>query len=180
MEPSQSCSSRYSSDLEFNFGPNGAGGQSLSAVVNHTPDDPRKFESFLCDMLQGGNKQDQYAYTGSNLRPGASSSGKSNMEDANKELFDPVYQSIEGPEVLARGKSGSVNGRGRQLDSHGHVATSGDITVETSDCRGPTAMLVSDQHHKDAIDVTTPERSEERRVGKECSEPCRSRWSPYH
>ena len=25
-----------------------------------------------------------------------------------------------------------------------------------------------------------PGRSEERRVGKECSEPCRSRWSPYH
>ena len=25
-----------------------------------------------------------------------------------------------------------------------------------------------------------PARSEERRVGKECSEPCRSRWSPYH
>ena len=24
------------------------------------------------------------------------------------------------------------------------------------------------------------DRSEERRVGKECSEPCRSRWSPYH
>ena len=23
-------------------------------------------------------------------------------------------------------------------------------------------------------------RSEERRVGKECGEPCRSRWSPYH
>ena len=28
-----------------------------------------------------------------------------------------------------------------------------------------------------AIDVT---RSEERRVGKECSKQCRSRWSPYH
>ena len=27
---------------------------------------------------------------------------------------------------------------------------------------------------------TYPARSEERRVGKECSEPCRSRWSPYH
>ena len=25
-----------------------------------------------------------------------------------------------------------------------------------------------------------PGRSEERRVGKECSSPCRSRWSPYH
>ena len=24
------------------------------------------------------------------------------------------------------------------------------------------------------------ERSEERRVGKECVQPCRSRWSPYH
>lgn len=26
----------------------------------------------------------------------------------------------------------------------------------------------------------TGRRSEERRVGKECSERCRSRWSPYH
>ena len=26
----------------------------------------------------------------------------------------------------------------------------------------------------------TAERSEERRVGKECSLTCRSRWSPYH
>src|SRR3546814_20740803 len=24
------------------------------------------------------------------------------------------------------------------------------------------------------------QRSEERRVGKECVSPCRSRWSPYH
>ena len=24
------------------------------------------------------------------------------------------------------------------------------------------------------------DRSEERRVGKECCTPCRSRWSPYH
>ena len=28
--------------------------------------------------------------------------------------------------------------------------------------------------------VNVKTRSEERRVGKECSEPCRSRWSPYH
>ena len=35
---------------------------------------------------------------------------------------------------------------------------------------------------KDILDRWTNEgpRSEERRVGKECSEPCRSRWSPYH
>ena len=29
-------------------------------------------------------------------------------------------------------------------------------------------------------DAMAAERSEERRVGKECSELCRSRWSPYH
>ena len=28
--------------------------------------------------------------------------------------------------------------------------------------------------------ATVGTRSEERRVGKECSSPCRSRWSPYH
>src|SRR3546814_3662997 len=28
--------------------------------------------------------------------------------------------------------------------------------------------------------LTTPERSEERRVGKECVSTCRSRWAPYH
>ena len=27
---------------------------------------------------------------------------------------------------------------------------------------------------------TVPGRSEERRVGKECTSVCRSRWSPYH
>ena len=30
------------------------------------------------------------------------------------------------------------------------------------------------------IDGMYPDRSEERRVGKECSYGCRSRWSPYH
>ena len=28
--------------------------------------------------------------------------------------------------------------------------------------------------------MLTPGRSEERRVGKECTIQCRSRWSPYH
>ena len=35
--------------------------------------------------------------------------------------------------------------------------------------------------NKGAVDLGVLEsRSEERRVGKECSELCRSRWSPYH
>src|SRR3546814_12651825 len=30
------------------------------------------------------------------------------------------------------------------------------------------------------ISLVSPQRSEERRVGKECVSTCRSRWSPYH
>src|SRR3546814_20413546 len=30
------------------------------------------------------------------------------------------------------------------------------------------------------VDDDAADRSEERRVGKECVSPCRSRWSPYH
>src|SRR3546814_9578024 len=30
------------------------------------------------------------------------------------------------------------------------------------------------------LSLGAPERSEERRVGKECVSTCRSRWSPYH
>src|SRR3546814_13421789 len=32
----------------------------------------------------------------------------------------------------------------------------------------------------DHLDALLGERSEERRVGKECVSTCRSRWSPYH
>ena len=36
---------------------------------------------------------------------------------------------------------------------------------------------ISDEAESSKVRI---QRSEERRVGKECSEPCRSRWSPYH
>src|SRR3546814_12377514 len=37
-----------------------------------------------------------------------------------------------------------------------------------------------DVGHVKSIYGRDPERSEERRVGKECVSTCRSRWSPYH
>ena len=43
--------------------------------------------------------------------------------------------------------------------------------------RGHEVLIVSSD--KDFAQVVG-ERSEERRVGKECRMPCRSRWSPYH
>src|SRR3546814_15536431 len=42
----------------------------------------------------------------------------------------------------------------------------------------PTGLRPARQHaaaHQEFVD-----RSEERRVGKECVSTCRSRWSPYH
>ena len=40
--------------------------------------------------------------------------------------------------------------------------------------------LVEGEDPLAGFDATAAGRSEERRVGKECSELCRSRWSPYH
>ena len=41
-----------------------------------------------------------------------------------------------------------------------------------------TAIVSTADLSPPALDALA--RSEERRVGKECIEPCRSRWSPYH
>src|SRR3546814_15387170 len=35
-------------------------------------------------------------------------------------------------------------------------------------------------HHRRFMPELREQRSEERRVGKECVSTCRSRWSPYH
>ena len=40
--------------------------------------------------------------------------------------------------------------------------------------------IVSKGQHPPAKRFNAGQRSEERRVGKECEVPCRSRWSPYH
>src|SRR3546814_2026954 len=45
--------------------------------------------------------------------------------------------------------------------------------VRNADRRRTVARRVGQQHRR-------LERSEERRVGKECVSTCRSRWSPYH
>ena len=72
------------------------------------------------------------------------------------------------------------------------VGKDGVITVEESQTFGMELALVEgmrfDKGYISPYFVTDPERmeavlderSEERRVGKECSLPCRSRWSPYH
>ena len=41
-------------------------------------------------------------------------------------------------------------------------------------------MVALDEAHLLNLSVARHWRSEERRVGKECTMTCRSRWSPYH
>jgi hypothetical protein len=46
--------------------------------------------------------------------------------------------------------------------------------------RGMNMALRSYEHFEAGGGRINLERSEERRVGKECRRLCRSRWSPYH
>ena len=60
------------------------------------------------------------------------------------------------------------------------VGERGDVEVA---CQLGDLRFGMGEQHQDylaAIEAVCAERSEERRVGKECSLPCRSRWSPYH
>src|SRR3546814_14592576 len=50
--------------------------------------------------------------------------------------------------------------------------------IATLGARAGNVGLVFDQFARRVI-LTVPQRSEERRVGKECVSTCRSRWSPY-
>src|SRR3546814_17383269 len=43
-----------------------------------------------------------------------------------------------------------------------------------------TRLLQDRKGRVTGVEVRSPERSEERRVGKECVSKCRSRWSPVH
>ena len=56
-----------------------------------------------------------------------------------------------------------------------HIETPANPTIQCVDIEEIT--LLAKQHN---ILVSVDNRSEERRVGKECSRTCRSRWSPYH
>src|SRR3546814_14545561 len=58
--------------------------------------------------------------------------------------------------------------------------------IRLEDVRAIRTMAVGSPNATDENFVLTRDqsivdlRSEERRVGKECGSPCRSRWSPYH
>src|SRR3546814_13428652 len=67
----------------------------------------------------------------------------------------------------------------------GSIAAASRVTVtyDGADMSRPAEiarMVKAAEAEFGAIDVLVNNRSEERRVGKECVSTCRSRWSPYH
>src|SRR3546814_12568043 len=62
------------------------------------------------------------------------------------------------------------------IDTGGSYSPDGSRIVFESDRSGGQQLYVMDANGGNQRRI----RSEERRVGKECVSPCRSRWSPYH
>src|SRR3546814_9689402 len=78
---------------------------------------------------------------------------------------DPAYISTTNPEGWGIGTTNAVT------YAYNPVAVN-PLSLGTSNY----AKLIGNAF----VDVKIAERSEERRVGKECVSTCRSRWSPYH
>src|SRR3546814_12205729 len=77
---------------------------------------------------------------------------------------------VDGDMSLAQGSFGFFAGNtlGAQINQH-------DVAFGTARYDAQAALDQSTCQHVGVLD-----RSEERRVGKECVRTCRSRWSPYH
>src|SRR3546814_4559993 len=62
------------------------------------------------------------------------------------------------------------------------ASMAGPLTLRCAEGNGRPWTLKQDQGDDDGNVAfrSLPDRSEERRVGKECVSTCRSRWSPYH
>src|SRR3546814_3591392 len=65
-------------------------------------------------------------------------------------------------------------------DLHLHVAHRAAAVDDRAIAHRAVAMRVGRAGKQGFLHQIGQNRSEERRVGKECVSPCRSRWSPYH
>src|SRR3546814_12028676 len=71
-------------------------------------------------------------------------------------------------------------GDARSLAIHPASTTHSQLTPEEQLATGVTDNYVRLSVGLEHIDDLLADRSEERRVGKECVRTCRSRWSPSH
>ena len=109
-----------------------------------------------------------------------------------------VYQEFsENNRILKERQYTEFTQQSRKLHSHNFYeltfVLSGQLTMRIEDeniiyNQGDCCICNRNIHHMELMEQDTEivlflikeERSEERRVGKECVSTCRSRWSPYH
>src|SRR3546814_3353652 len=100
---------------------------------------------------------------------------------ADTGFADRATRDDRGPEVEAV----EAHGRGADEDRHRLAVFIAQRVVEVEAGVADEGLLLRCHaqcaHRVDALwrDGSDVERSEERRVGKECVSTCRSRWSPY-
>ena len=70
--------------------------------------------------------------------------------------------------------------RARIRQRHGDIAEAPPPAEVQSAIDGIVELLAGKPNDLADIVLDLDGRSEERRVGKECEDLCRSRWSPYH
>ena len=84
---------------------------------------------------------------------------------------------------LSNNAGGILGGISTGQDIVAHVAVKPTSSIRlarhTIDREGRPALIETHGRHDPCVGIRAT-RSEERRVGKECTEQCRSRWSPYH
>src|SRR3546814_17530283 len=94
----------------------------------------------------------------------------------------PVTEMIGGidlvREQLRVAAGGALGLTQAEIAINGH-AIECRINAENPETFAPSPGRISDYHAPGGLGVRV-DRSEERRVGKECGSTGRSRWSPYH
>src|SRR3546814_14441728 len=95
-------------------------------------------------------------------------------------LWFPTRRSAD---LGAAGLAAAGGDAGDHVAGNRHLQLAGGVVVEEHHRRRTLDHQVVDAHrHEIDADAVVPagvDRSEERRVGKECVSTCRSRWSPY-
>ena len=90
-------------------------------------------------------------------------------------LFGTMLLFVAGQSYIGLNKIGAVNNSVVDIATNWmpSITAAKDLNIAVSSVRLVTSRYIMAASERDM-------RSEERRVGKECSLPCRSRWSPYH
>src|SRR3546814_16972859 len=82
--------------------------------------------------------------------------------------------------IIGKGAVGHPFEVRRNVQRVAAQADFGAIDVLRDDRQAIVAELRIVAEAEVAVGIDLAQRSEERRVGKECVSTCRSRWSPYH